>query len=89
MTMTERERLQQIDAERIASLSNEERLVVVKAYRTSLPLPNLPRKHGERLRSLGMAIRLDVDGWFRRYPIYRLTIFGGEVARKIISETVS
>lgn len=79
-------RLRQIDAERIASLTAEERMAVVEAYRGHkiLPTAHVPRKYGERLRSLGMAVSYEVDGWFRTYSIYVLSIFGAEAARQII-----
>lgn len=77
--------LRKLDAERIAALTAEERDVVVKAYRRHkvMPLAHVPRKHGERLKSLGMAVGYEVDGWFRQYTVYSLSIFGGQVARMI------
>ncbi len=77
--------LRKLDAERIAALTADERAVVIKANRDHklLPISNVPCTYGERLRSLGMAVPYEVDGWFRRYTVYALSIFGGEVARQL------
>lgn len=80
--------LRKLDAERIAALTAEERAAVVKAHRDHklLPMSNVPRKHGERLRKLGMAVPYEIDGWFRVYTVYALSIFGGEVARQLMAD---